>query len=135
MRLYPSKLKLLHVARRQLAIPDAEWRELLEEVTGCRSSTELDLADFDAVMARLKWLGFKPPRDTAYFGKRAGMATPRQIALIRRLWSEYAAGDDPNSLDHWLEHSFGITSLRFANSDTAGKAITALKAMASRSAR
>ncbi|MDW7745870.1 phage protein GemA/Gp16 family protein [Halomonas sp.] len=54
------------------------------------------------------------------------------MRLIHRLWREYTGADDIKALDHWLEGSFGITSLRFANTDTTAKAITALKAMAAR---
>lgn len=132
MKLYPNKLRLLHVAKKRLGLDDDAWHDLLEEVAGCRRSTELDLAGFEAVMRCLKQLGFESTYAAGPYGRRAGMATPDQIRLIQRLWNEYATTDDAASLDHWLERSFGISSLRFANTVTAGKAITALKAMVAR---
>ncbi|GGX96719.1 hypothetical protein GCM10007160_25430 [Litchfieldella qijiaojingensis] len=130
--LYPTKLKLLHVAKKQLGFDDGDWRDLLEEVAGCRSSRELDLAGFESVMRCLNQLGFKSTCAAGPYGRREGMATPEQIRLIQRLWSDYSLTDEPRALDHWLEHSFGISSLRFANAGTAGKAITALKRMVAR---
>lgn len=130
--LYPSKLKLLHVAKKRLGFDDSSWRDLLEEVAGCRSTRDLDLAGFEAVMSRLKELGFESTHSAGPYGRRGGMATPDQVRLIHRLWRDYTGTDDTKALDHWLEHSFGITSLRFANTDTTSKAITALKAMVAR---
>jgi len=132
MELYPGKKRLLQVARRQLALSDQQWRDLLEAETGCRSTRDIDLAGFEAVMERLKALGFESTHARGDYGRRAGMATPNQVRLIQQLWHEYATYDDSRSLDHWLEHSFGISSLRFADSDTTSKAITALKAMVAR---
>ncbi|SFU00043.1 phage protein GemA/Gp16 family protein [Halomonas saccharevitans] len=132
MKLYPNKLKLLHVAQKRLGLDDDDWRDLLEEVAGCRSSSELDLEGFAAMMRCLKQLGFESTYAAGPYGRRDGMATPDQVRLIQRLWNEYSCTDDPRSLDHWLEHSFGISSLRFADADAAGKAIAALKAMVAR---
>lgn len=132
MKLYPTKLKLLHVAKKQLGFDDDDWRDLLEEVAGCRSSRELDIAGFESVMRCLNRLGFEPTCAADPYGRRMGMATPDQIRLIQRLWNDYSRTDEPKALDHWLERSFGISSLRFANADIAGKAITALKRMVAR---
>lgn len=84
------------------------------------------------MMERLKKLGFESTHSSGDYGHRAGMATPNQVRLIQQLWHEYATYDDSRSLDHWLEHSFGISTLRFADTDTTSKAITALKAMVAR---
>ena len=63
------------------------------------------------------------------FGRRPGMATPEQVELIRALWREWSGGDDEAALNTWMEHFHRVSSLRFLTAGTAGKAITALKAM------
>jgi len=123
---------MLQVARRQLGLDDATWRDLLEEAAGCRSTRDLDLAGFEAVMRRLRGLGFESTHAAGPYGRRTGMATPDQVRLIHQLWREYTGADDQKALDHWLERSYGITSLRFANTATTAKAITGLKAMVAR---
>lgn len=132
MKLYPNKLKLLQVAKKRLGFDDDEWRDLLEEVAGCRSTSELDLEGFEAMMRCLGQLGFESTYAAGPYGRRQGMATPDQVRLIRRLWDEYSTHDEAAGLDHWLERSFGVSNLRFVDSVVAGKAITALKAMAKR---
>ncbi|MGO2147364.1 phage protein GemA/Gp16 family protein, partial [Halomonas sp.] len=78
MELYPGKKRLLQVARRQLALSDQQWRDLLEAETGSRSTRDIDLTGFEAVMERLKKLGFESTHSSGDYGHRAGMATPNQ---------------------------------------------------------
>lgn len=86
-------------------------------------------------MRRLNALGFESIHAAGPYGRRSGMATPDQVRLIHQLWREYTGADDQKALDHWLERSYGITSLRFANTTTTAKAITGLKAMVARRRR
>lgn len=134
MILNPGKISLLHVAKQKLGMDDAAYRELLHEVAGVESAKELDVAGFEAVLERLKTLGFRTRRDERGYGKRPAMATPAQLEYIRGLWRQYTGREDETSLNHWLEHKFGVTALRFADTHTAGQALTALKAMTSRRA-
>ncbi len=61
------------------------------------------------------------------------MASPRQVELIRDLWSEYK-GEDASDLNlgHWLERTFHRSSIRFLGYDEAQKVIGALKMMKAR---
>ena len=136
MTIRPRQTRLLHVARRQLALPDDAYRSILVNLAGVTSSTELDQAGFDTVLAYFEWLGFKPvlPRGPNY-GARPGMATFTQMELIRALWAEFTRGEGTaEGLNVWIERCFKVSSLRFLTLDGARKAITALKAMKARAA-
>jgi hypothetical protein len=111
---------------------EEDYRTLLRDVAGVESSAALDDPGFERLMQRFEALGFQSNRAKRGYGRRPGMATPAQVEYIRRLWTEYTGGDNEASLNHWLEHSFGVTALRFADAEVAADALTALKAMVAR---
>lgn len=126
---------LLHVARKQLGMAEDDWRAVLWQEAGARSSRELDTGGFEAVLRRLEALGFERPARPRGFGHRLGMATPEQVGLIRSLWTEYTDGEgDDRSLGKWLAATFKVSDIRFVTKDQAQKAITALLAMKQRQA-
>jgi phage gp16-like protein len=131
------KIALLHVAKAKLGLSDETYRLALAHIAGVTSSTELDLAGFEAIMGFFEWMGFKPLRPNGpSFGNRPGMASFAQIALIRALWHEYthSAYAGEGELNKWLERCFKVSSLRFLKAEAAPKVITALKAMKGRHA-
>lgn len=124
---------LLKLACKQLRISDDEYRAILLKLADVDSSTNMTQAGFDVVLAYLEHLGFTPLRTVGpYYGKREDRATPRQVQFIRDMWAKYTGRTDWAALDAWLNRSFGVTALRFADEATAGKAITALRAMTHR---
>ncbi len=128
---------LLHVAKSKLRIDDASYRSILAQLAGVTSSTELDVAGFEAIMGYFEWLGFVPRTPKGRdFGTRPGMASFAQIELIRALWDEYTRGacQGEDALNAWLERWWKVSSLRFLTSEAAPKVITALKAMKARAA-
>lgn len=131
----PKQLGLLHVAKKQLALDDDDYRAiLLVKGGGALSGKDLDRAGFDGVMAYFTALGFRSGWTKRTFGRRQGMASPEQVDLIRALWRDWHGGDDEAALNAWLERSFKIAALRFARPDVAGKAINGLRAMLARRA-
>jgi hypothetical protein len=130
MSISKPKLKLLHTAKNKLHLSDPEYRAILREAAGVSSARELEEDGFEQVLARFQALGFKTRREERSFGDRPGMATPAQLELIRDRWRQYSGGHDAG-LEHWIEKWFGITALRFLDREAAGKALTALKRMAS----
>jgi phage gp16-like protein len=132
MPLNGSRLKLVAIAKRHLAMVDDDYRALLKEYGGCTSSRDLDDRGFDAVMARFRQLGFVSDHYKAGYGARIGMASPHQLALIRDLWPEAVADASEAHLRNWLAKQFKISDLRFINDRTAPKVITALKTMQAR---
>ncbi|NOT13745.1 MAG: DUF1018 domain-containing protein [Methylococcaceae bacterium] len=87
-------------------------------------------------MFRFNQMGFKSTWNKTNFGYRTGMASPRQIAMIRTLWRKFTQnqGDD-SSLGKWLQGKFNVSSVRFLDSQTAHKVCGALKKMAEKRAR
>jgi hypothetical protein len=75
--------------------------------------------------------GFQTVQNAPQYGKRIGMATPRQLDKIRSLWRQWAGTEDESGLTTFLENKFRLSSLRFLDSETASKLIFALEKMAS----
>ena len=127
-----QQLKVIHVAKRQLGFDDDVYRSVLKIHGGVESAKQLDAAGFDRVMTYFKRQGFRSTWSTRNFGDRPGMASPRQIKLIRDLWRQFTGQDDETALNHWLERSFKVSALRFLPAQDAQKAITGLKHMSAR---
>ena len=136
MALSRKQIAMIHVAQKQLGLCDEDYRAILLHEAGVDTSRDLDSDGLDAVMQRFKVLGFKPSTTAPYYGRRAGMAPPAQIALVRSLWNEYTGGEgDDRSLGKWLQHTVKVSDLRFLSSAAARKAIAGLRAMVEKKKR
>lgn len=128
-----QRIAQVHVAKAKLGMSEDDYRELLHDYAGVDSSKELDDTGFECVMLRFHELGFESDWLKRHFGYRAGMATPRQVALIRKLWEKFTDGrGDDAQLGRWLDGTFKVSSPRFLTREYAGKAIAALSKMAER---
>jgi phage gp16-like protein len=133
MPLSSKQVSLIHLAKKRLRLDDEEYRMVLWRVAGVESSKQMDQVGFDLFMQYCEGRGFQSDWSQRNFGHRPGMATPQQIALIRRLWSEYTAGQGTDAgLGHWLERTCKVSSVRFLDTGMASKAINGLRAMARR---
>ena len=130
-KLHPRKVALLHVARRQLGLEDADYRSLLKTHGGVESAADLTYDGFDLVMIELGRLGFKSTSSRKGFGSRPGFASPAQIAVMRQLWEEYQGGDEV-ALNAWLTRFHHVSALRFVTAEKANAVLIALKAMVGR---
>jgi phage gp16-like protein len=130
MTLPAKKIQVIQVAKRQLGLSDDLYRDILWAVAGVESARDLDDAGFDQVMARFRDLGFVSTSRKRYYGDRPGMASARQVKLIRALWREYIGGaTDDAALDLWIKRTFHVDSLRFVDAGMAHKVVGALKQM------
>jgi len=130
-----QKLSVIHIAKDRLGLSEEAYRAILHDFGGVDSAKDLDEHGFEAVMFRFAGMGFKSTWNQKNFGYRCGMASPRQVAMIRELWGQFTDGQgDDASLGKWLEHKFKIASLRFLDSTTAHKVCGALKRMAAKRA-
>jgi len=127
-----KQVALVHVARKELGLDDAIYRAVLEQCGGVESAGDLDSEGFERVMTCLTRMGFRSDWLKRTFGHRPGFASPGQVDLIRKLWRKWSDEGDETGLDHWLEHKFQVSALRFATPEIAHKVITALKAMTAR---
>lgn len=136
MPLTRKQSALIHVAKKQLGLTDAEYHAILRRMGGVESSKDLDREGFELVMQYMAALGFRSDFTRRFYGHRRGMATPAQVSNIRRLWGIFAeGGDGDRALDKWLTRTFKISALRFATGEQAERAILALRAMIGRSRR
>lgn len=132
-----KQVRLVQVARKQLAVADKDYYAVLHTWGGVNSAPDLDRRGFDLVMAWMRGEGFEKPAAAPAgpsFGHRAGMASPEQVDLIRALWREWSGAGDEAALNAWLERFHHVSTLRFLSADAAAKAITGLKAMKRRKA-
>ena len=133
MALTTKQTRLIHVARRQLALTDDDYRAVLLREAGVESSKDLDSEGLNAVMRRFQELGFKPSSTPPNYGHRRGMATPAQVGLIRSLWGDYTDGQGTDrSLGKFLYRVAKVSDIKFVDYRAARKAITALRAMVER---
>lgn len=131
--LITNRLKaLIHVAKGQLHMADEDYRAMLRRAAGVSSSSELDEAGFENVMAEFERLGFRHVRQPGQNVRREGFATPKQLGRMRALWKEYSGADDELALGKWLEKHkrFHVSSIRFVRDADAGKVIAVLGRMA-----
>lgn len=129
MGISKAKKALLHVAKHQLGLSDDDYRSVLRREGGVESSRDLDGPGFDRVMAAFERLGFRTQSAHVDRADRDGMATPAQVAAIRRLWRSYKGDDDERGLRRWLEKHLHASHPRFLDAGKAGKAVAILKKM------
>lgn len=127
-----SMLAKIHVAKKQLAMDEDDYRQLLFEQTGHGSAGDCTDAQLTRVIERMKAIGFRPlPRA----GKKA--ATHPMARKARALWiSLHHLGVVQNPAEEALEafarRQLNCERLSWANQRDAHKLIEALKAMAQR---
>lgn len=134
-----AQLAVIHKAKAWLRsrcdnFDEAAYRELLRHAGSVESAKDLDFAGFAAVMEYFNAWGFRSTWMQRTYGERPGMASPRQVKLIRALWREYTGADDEAALNKWMDRHFKVSALRFATPDQAQKAITGLRRMVARKA-
>jgi phage gp16-like protein len=129
-----EQLALIHVAKKQLGLDDDTYRAILQKLGRVESAKQLDAAGFEAVLRYFNSCGFESTWRKRNYGERPGMASPRQVALIRQLWREYTGGDDDAALNKWLERTCKLSALAFLTPKAAQDAITGLKKMTARGA-
>jgi hypothetical protein len=133
-----KKIALLHVAKKQLGLADADYRAILSDYGGVESAADLDEPGFQCVMNYLTALGFRSSWTKRTYGDRPKMATPAQVDLIRKLWAAWrdAAGlgkdERDAALNAWLAKYHKVSALRFVSREKAQPVIAALKAMVTR---
>lgn len=97
-------IKLIHVARRELAMQDEDYRTMLAnlpQLEGATSSASLSIPKLKVVLETLKRKGFKVvPKNKKPQGK---LADDPQSKLIRHLWlSLHSAGKVRDSSEQAL---------------------------------
>ena len=120
MTITSRQVALLRYGQRQLGWNDATWRVTLAELGGVESTTDLDQAGFELVMAFLEYSGWRPGQAKGPdHGNRPGFASFAQLELIRTLWREWTRGEGTaeglnrsKRASTRLNRTFKVTQLR-----------------------
>jgi hypothetical protein len=134
-------LAKIHIAKKQLALDEDNYRNALESQTGKRSAAVMTEREIIKCINHFMSLGFQPhskpkkyddlpPRDSYD-------ATPGQRRLIEVLWHEvYRGNEEKKHLRQFLWNHFKVSEVRFIrDKDLAYKIIEALRAMQNRRTR
>lgn len=90
-----SALAQIHIAQKQLGMDDAQYRDLLESVTGQRSCSGMHISDLYKVIKRLEQCGFqrKKPSSRQQKKRYSPKASGKYIDVMRAVWIEmYQSG-------------------------------------------
>lgn len=123
----------IHVAKKQLALADDDYRQILLDSAGRSSAADCTDAELERVLKRLQEIGFKPL-------VKSGSTRPAQHPMARKaraLWiSLYHLGavrsPDEKALESFAKRQLGCERLVWANQSDGYRLIEALKAMAER---
>ena len=123
-------IKLIHVAKTKLGLEDDVYRDILESTTGKTSSKLLTPAQLEAVLDRLKQLGFEVESKNKTGVKN--LASDAQSKLIRHLWLQlYDAGQVKNgsekALAKFIENRVKVSALQFLSTESADMVINHLR--------
>lgn len=134
-----ARRRMIRVACTQLGIDDEQRRQIMRDVAGVSSSTGLDLAAADKVIAHLKKAGFKMRPGTAKPAAKSSrpLADDAQSEKIRALWlTLHALGAVRNpseaALAAYVKRVTGVDALQWLSSAQASTVIEAQKKWALR---
>jgi phage gp16-like protein len=128
-----SMIAKIHVAKKELALADDDYRQILLDSAGRASSADCTDAELERVLKRLQEIGFKPL-------VKSGSTRPAQHPVARKaraLWiSLYhlnaVRSPDEKALESFARRQLGCERLVWANQSHGYRLIEALKAMAER---
>jgi len=134
--LRPRLIRLIHVAKRELAMDDDTYRALLVTCTGQDTSTHLTDTELNKVLAHMKRRGFKV-RHATHKSKPArkpsrALAQSPQDKKIRALWlslHKHGVVRDPSeaALAAYVKRITGVDALQWLDIQQASQIIETLK--------
>ena len=121
----------IHIAKKEMGLDDASYRNVLKAATGKDSSKALSERELERVLGKFRELGWKPKRSGS---KPSGRPHVRKI---HALWSALEkAGKlrdaSPAALRSFVQRQTGCDAAEFLTSREAGAVIEALKAWLNR---
>jgi len=126
-------IKLIHVAKRNLALDDDTYRAMLRAQTGKESCSDMSMSQLEAVAEHLRSRGFaeRPGKGAARPPQK--LADDPQSKMIRHLWltlRDMAGGvrnSSERALAAYVKRQTGVERLEWLNTHQAAKVIEALK--------
>lgn len=126
----------LHLAKKQLAMADDDYRDLLARATGARSAADCSRAQLEAALAEMARLGFTAQPKSAASAARKGAFTPAASKARAMLISLGLMGvirdSSEKALEAFARRQLGVDRLAWADQAQVYKLIEALKAIANR---
>ena len=111
----------IHLAKKQLAMIDDSYRNLMRRVVGRHSSKDCTDAQLVRVLEEFKRLGFKPPK------KLSGKPFVRMIYAIWKDLKPYLDAPNDAALAAFVQRQTGIDKPEWLDGKQAGVVIEALK--------
>jgi hypothetical protein len=130
----------IKILQKELGLDDDEYRRLLEQHAGVRSSTLLSRVQAAEFIAMLQRGGRVTPSVAGVAGGwpyndldgRPGMASGKQVRMMMAMWSEVS--DAPAKVreerfGHFLRNRFQLAGYRWVQDKDVSRIVRALKAM------
>ena len=136
-----SLMAKIHIAKKDLGLTDEDYRAILVEVTGKRSSADLSFLELGKVLDRFKTRGWTPTvkaaSDMPAARQRSRSADHPSAKKARALWISLAQlgvvrNPSEPALEAMAARQLGIERLQWANGAHCYALIEALKGMATR---
>jgi len=129
----PDQLRAIWTIARGSGVDEDALRDVVENVSGQRSTRGMTRDQASAVLRRLTGEGRRGGRGKSRHREmdgRRNMATAKQLRKIEAMWADRARADDKAlALRRLLQHKFGVSDLRFLSRTRASDVIVALEKM------
>lgn len=130
-----AMISKIHIAKKDLAMKEDSYRDMLERKTGKRSASELSLGQLDTVLAEFTRIGWKPTK------RCIGTSKEAQIRMIFAVWKDICpllGVEDDEAAKAQLRafvvrqtrtkaNPKGISAAEFLDSTSANKVLEGLK--------
>lgn len=125
-------IKLIHVARRDLAMEEDSYRAILRAKTGHASTADCNVVELERVIDHMKKAGFKVRQPNKPGASRRPLSTADLDSKIRAVWLQLhqlgAIGNpDESALAAYVKRVAGVDDLRFLRGQAAVKVLESLK--------
>lgn len=132
-----TALAKIHIAKKQMGLNEATYRDMLQSVAGVESAADLDVKGFDAVLAHLREAGFKAKRPVRFPDKPQKHQVKVECrALMRKVEALLAEAKRPWSYGHGVaKQMFKIQRLEWLDAVQLHKVVQALMIDAKRHGR
>lgn len=129
-----TELAKIHLAKKQLALEDDEYRAIMLSVTGKQSAGELDWQGRKRLIDHFKKLGFKVVAKTA--GRARPNVAPNRQRLIGKIEAQLAEDKRPWAYaDAMAKRICKVDSIQFCTTEQLLKIVAALNYDAKRHGR
>lgn len=127
-------IRLIHVAKRELALDDDAYRDVLQSVTGKRSASDLDASALDRVLQHLKRCGFKVRLQARPSRPLDLHAESRKIRALWLMLHDLRAIQNPSeeALAAYVKRMTGVDALQWTSGRQTERVIESMKKWALR---